>query len=468
MTSIPTKLFAVALLVLCQSATAQTTIDVSIDEARDIATRALFSGEPELALQIAQAILLQQPDDRASLLVVAAAAPQLGDPRAGRLAGARAWTLSDTDIEKYEAARLTALAAANEERYTLSTFWLRRALTVVPNDDERARTVQDARAITRLNPWSTQLSFSLVPSSNVNGGAEDDVSTAPGNPTGTLSEDATALAGVRASLSFGTQYRLHENAQSRTTIGLQYQVARTRITEDTTIPDKAFDTTSIEGSLRHIRALENGTIAASVSRGTFEYQSLNLSAGTTETLSYDILRLGLDRQMSLSDRTTLFLSGSRELLEYEATGIGEVQRTILGGGLSYRLESGDRISGTVTNINSTGDSVNFTSQEQILSGSYSWADPIALAGWAAPIGPVTLSMGGGMRWADYPDYGLIFPVDGGRQDKTVFANMNIGFPNFEYAGFTPGLRLDVSKADSNVSRFDRTTTSMSFTIRSAF
>jgi len=59
-------------------------------------------------------------------------------------------------------------------------------------------------------------------------------------------------------------------------------------------------------------------------------------------------------------------------------------------------------------------------------------------------------------------------VTGGRQDTMVFANADIGFPDISYAGFTPGLRIDVSRTDSNVSRFDRTTVSAGLTISSQF
>ena len=93
------------------AANAQTTVDIPISEARNIATQALVAGDAALAMQVAQVILTQAPDDRAALIVVAAAAPQLGDAEAGRRAGARAWTVSQTDAQKYEAARLTALAA---------------------------------------------------------------------------------------------------------------------------------------------------------------------------------------------------------------------------------------------------------------------------------------------------------------------------------------------------------------------
>lgn len=450
---------AMAASLAAPPAMAQTTIDLTLDEARTVATRALFSGQPALALQIARTILAQSPDDRAALLVVAAAAPQLGDPTAGRQAGARAWTLSQTPVEKYEAARLTALAAANEERFTLSTFWLRRALTVAPNDAERARTIQDARAVSRRNPWSTELSFSLVPSNNVNGGADDSDCTSIGSFGCTLSEDAVALQGWRASLSFGTQYRLQESQVSRTQVGLQYQLSRAWITEETTVPDEAFNAASYGINISHDRALKTGTISARLSRGRSEYRDLDLSAGTTEPEYYDILRFGIDRQFPLSDRTALSFSAGREWLEYSVSVIGKVDRAILSTGIGYQLNNRDRVSASLSFVDNEGENPNYTSQEQSISLSYAWAEPF---------GPVTLSVGGGFKWSDYPDYRIGFAVDSGRQDETVFASMNIGFPQIAYAGFTPGLRIDASKTNSNVSRFDRTTVSVGLTIKSLF
>jgi hypothetical protein len=466
------KVLAVIGALLGSTAHAQSTVEIPLSEAREVATRALFAGDERLALQIAQTILSQQPDDRESLMIVAAAAPRTGDPRTGRLAGTRAWALSETDVQKYEAARLTALAAANEERFTLSTFWLRRALTVVPNDAERTRTLTDARAVKQRNPWSSQLSFSLVPSNNVNGGTEGEESTAPGNPTGSLSPDALALRGWRASLSFGAQYRLHQTATNRTTVGLQSRISRVRLSEDSIVPDESFKTAFYEFSARHDRVLENGTITFRASRGLFDYRDLDLIRLPTPASepaefevtgigrdNYKITRLGIDRQIPLSERTLLTLSGTEERLTYSNPGIGEVERTIFRTGLNYRLGNGNRVSGSLSYVDSEGDSVNYTSEDKIISASYSWAEPI---------GPVSLSIGAGVKQSEYPEYRLLFPVEGGRKDKTVFANVNIGFPQIEYAGFSPGLRIDASKAESNVSRFERTSVSIGFTINSAF
>jgi hypothetical protein len=454
-------LFAVALALWGAGAAAQTTVDLNIDQARSIATQALLSDDPALALQIAEAILTQIPDDRTALIVVAAAAPQVGDPDRGRAAGARAFAVSQTDAQKYEAARLTALAAANDQRYTLATFWLRRALTVAPNEQERNRTLRDARGVTRLNPWSTQLSFSLVPSNNVNGGAEEEDLIIAGQDTGgNISEGGLALEGWRASLGFGTQYRLQQSRTSRTTVGFQYQTARAWITEKTSLPDEAFDTASYTLSLRHDRALERGTLTFRAARGLYEYRRLESGERTTRYQNYNTWLVGLDRRYPLNDRTVLSLSANRERLSYLNTGIGDIERLGLTAGVSYQLDSGDQIGTSFTLTDSDGDNINYTSTEQALSGSYRFSDPI---------GPISLALGGGLRWSDYPDYSVGFStIPGGRQDRTVFANANIGFPDVSYAGFTPGLRIDVSRANSNVSRFDRTTFSAGLTISSQF
>ncbi len=460
------KLFALALFLLGSSVSAQTTVDLTIDQARDVATQALFSGDLQLALQIAEAVLQQLPDDRQSLLVVAAAAPRIGDPRRGRMAGARAWAVSTTDIQKYEAARLTALAAANEERYTLSTFWLRRALTVAPNEDERTQTLTDARAITRLNPWSSSLSFSLAPSNNVNGGAEDEDLFVAGSDTGgTISEDGLALAGWRATLGFGTQYRFQQNADSRSTIGISYQGSRVWLTDDTEVTNEALSSDALQVNLRHERGLENGVFGISLSQSTFRYRDFKLSTKVSTPENYDTTRIAVDRRLVLSDRTLLSLSASQERVDYSIDGIGRVDRTTAGLGLSFLLESKDRVGVNLSLSKADSESVNYVSRGQSVNVSYSWAEPI---------GPISLSAGAGISLRNFPDF-LVFtlpsgfaPIDGGRDDRTLSANMNIGFPEVSYAGFSPGLRLDASRTRSNVSRYDRTTFSAGLTISSSF
>lgn len=441
---------------------AQDIVDIPIDQATSIATRALLAGDTALALQIAKAVLRSRPDDRASLIIVAAAAPRLGDPARGRAAGARAWALSETPEQRYEAARLTALAASMEERFTTASFWLRLALISAPNAQEKGRTRNDARIVARRNPLTTQFSLSIAPSNNVNAGAESEISTAPGSPDGRLSEDAQALAGWRASLGIGTTYRLHENTDSRTTAGLTLRATRVKITDDTIVPNEALSNESYEVQLRHERRLSEGLFGIAATLGQFAYRYLDPKTATTETETYDLTRLQADYRIAAGDATSLQFSASQEVISYEAAGIGDVNRFRAGTSVAHRLSSGDQISLGFDLVSSVGDNPNYTADEYGLRAGYRWADPF---------GPFTLAVSGGLRAAVYPEYRLsvLFPpVPGGRQDRTVFANIDLGFPQAEFAGIIPGVRIDALKTDSNVSRFERTTLGASLTISSSF
>ncbi len=105
---IKTYFLIAALVVVGSNSFAQTTVDLTLNQARNVATQALFADDPERALLIAETILSKLPDDRISLMIIATAAPRVGDPQRGRRAGARAWAVSTTDTQKYEAARVTA------------------------------------------------------------------------------------------------------------------------------------------------------------------------------------------------------------------------------------------------------------------------------------------------------------------------------------------------------------------------
>ncbi len=460
----PARAAALAFGLLGTAAVAQTTVDVPIDEARVIATRALLAGETGLALQIARSLLQVNPDDRTALLVVAAGAPRVGQPAEGRQAGARAFRLSETDVQRYEAARLTALAAANEERYTLATFWLRRALTVVPNEEERARTIRDAAGVRRANPWSTNLSISIVPSNNVNGGTDDAELEISGEviPNTTLSADSLALSGVRGTLNFRTQYRFYSSPRDRAAVAFQYQGVRVKLQDEEVEDPRPGSTATIildpddfasdlfDLSLIYDRALENGTFGARINFGSFDFGGEPY---------YDYRRLSFSRNLSLTEQTTLLLSAQREWQDYESNGIRDVIRTTLRSGLSYRRENGDRVTGFVGRTDSDGFSQNFTFEEWSLQGSYSWAEPI---------GPISLGVSGGIKTIDYPEYALFGPIDGGREDNSLFYGVDIGFPGIEYAGFSPGLAISGSIAESNISRFTRDTFSVGFTLNSVF
>ena len=445
-------------LILCGSgAVAQTSVDIPVEEARVIATRALFAGETELALQIARSLLAIDPDDRDALLVVAAGAPRAGEPAEGRRAGARAFALSQTDDQRYEAARLTALAAVNEERFTLATFWLRRALTVAPNEEERKRTLRDAGGVRRANPWSTTFGFSIVPSNNVNGGADKNEVDDLGNLSGNLSADALALEGVRATLNFGTKYRFYQSERDRATVGFYYQGARVQLRDETAEDPRTGDPVELDSgdyssdymqvSLSYDRALQNGILGVGLAAGSFDYGG---------DPYYDFRRVSLNRTIPLSDPLLLFISARREWQDFDNANLGETMRTNVRTGLSYQFEGGNRLSGTIARVLSDGHVSSQTFEEWSFELGYSFAEPI---------GPVSLSLSAGVKKSDYEFYPL--SADG-RHDEGYFYSINLGLPDVEYAGFTPAMTITGSDTESNVGRFTRNNLSVGFSVNSAF
>ena len=61
---------------LAASGQAQTTVALSLDEARAAAQQAALSGNFELARELAAALLQADPNDRAALIVLAAVEPR--------------------------------------------------------------------------------------------------------------------------------------------------------------------------------------------------------------------------------------------------------------------------------------------------------------------------------------------------------------------------------------------------------
>ena len=97
------RVAACLLIGLCYPAFSQT-FELRLDEGRTAARQAAVQGQFQLARDLALALIQADPNDRPALVVLAAVQPQLGDGRAGRRAGVRAFRLSSTEGERYEAA----------------------------------------------------------------------------------------------------------------------------------------------------------------------------------------------------------------------------------------------------------------------------------------------------------------------------------------------------------------------------
>ena len=71
---------------------------------------------------------------------------------------------------------LMAQAQSSSGRKTLAQYWLRRAVEVAPTPATEARAIRDFKYLRATNPWSTRISFSITPDSNVNDGSANETS----------------------------------------------------------------------------------------------------------------------------------------------------------------------------------------------------------------------------------------------------------------------------------------------------
>ena len=443
------------LIGLCAPAVSQT-FELSLNEGRVAARQAVFAGDFAVARDFAKALLQADPNDRTALVILAASQPQLGEAREGRRAGARAFRLSMSDRERYEAARLTALAAANEERYTLSQIWLRRAAVNAPDERTFAQTETDYRGIRDLNPWSVNLRFSIAPSSNVNGGSETEFLTINGSPAfGVFDGAARALPGTSASIDLRLAYKVSRTDRSQTSISARGYARNVWLNAEarTIAPDSDnsdFASQVLEFSIDHARRLGDGTVSA---------QALVGASWFGGDLNRDHVRARLSYGMAVSENSQLEVSSSFEAINLNTA----TPRTNTGRSLSTawtrNSAAGNRLTASLSVSDQLSDQVNERYTTQSFQLTHDWADPI---------GPIQLSATLGASITDYPNYTLLFPVPGGRQDKRVYGSLSATFPEINYAGFVPVVTLGVQDTQSNVSRFTRNEYSMNIGVRSSF
>lgn len=437
-------------------------VEGSLPEARALAVQAVLSGDAAGAREIAAALLTGNPDDRAALIVLAAAEPALGRPAAGRLAAARAWRLSATDADRYEAARLAALAAQREGRSFLSLWWLRRALDAAPSEAERERTQADARLVRARSPWRADVELSFAPSDNVNGGSESELSEIDGLPfLGTISADGRALSGFAATLDATLARRLQEDEGSRTEASVRLwgravtlsDEARELLASDRTpgleetVTGTDFSSAGLELGLGHDRALGWGVAGLDAVAGT-------VWVGDDDDFAYDFLRLEGSLLVPVGERTALRVQAFAEERD---------------GGLVERRRGVSAAWTTQTDVGPMTFSLGRTATggENGQTRGDAWSAAVRL-GLARPVGPARLAVTVTGRWAEFPDYQVLFPVPGGRQDDEARVTLEAAFPGLSRRGFVPVVTLDATRTTSNVSRFDGDGVGLSFALRSSF
>ncbi len=458
-------------------ALAQDTFELTFDQARNVAREAVTNGNSAIALELADTLLEANPEDADAWLIRAGALLQLGNPTEARRAAASAYRYAPSMIRKYEAARVAALAASNEDRLTLAQWWLRRALTQSPSPEATAQTRQDAVLVGRRNPWQTSLEFSLAPSDNVNGGTSRETYQINGEGVEFAGLEfqynspllGQALSGWRGNFGLSTRYILSQTPTERHSLTASFITQQIRLSDDSkdllagadiNVSSNYFDYSRLTLGYSHDTLNDLGLMR-------FDVGAFGVWQGGPQTSEGIRASASLSRQIHEGGLVTASMSSER--------------RWTLGGDyldhrrsvdLRYQLTAGDAGTFGATFAYSELHSGTATSENDtwLLSASYAPSNRI---------GPAQLYGQIGYSWSDYDVYrdfinveGFATPiladVPGGRQDERVFGRIIAAFPDVSYAGFFPVVTMNAGRTTSNVSRFDREDFAVDLSFRSSF
>ncbi|WP_226627260.1 hypothetical protein [Alloyangia pacifica] len=441
-----------------EAASALGGMTLSATQMRIAALRAVQTGHYALAVELGGLLLRADPADPYGHFVIAQAELRRGNPAEARKAARQTLRYAKTDVQKHEAARVMAAAHALDGRYFLSQLWMRRAMMDVPSEALEQRAGREYRALRSLSRLSLSLDLSVAPSSNVNGGASEEISTVDGLPlVGILSPSAQALSGVSARGALSLGYALQRGPTSETRLRGYGTLRRVWLSDESRdkapdVENSDFGASSLEIGLQHRRQLgeEGPLVSGSATLGR---------AWQGGERSYDYRRAALSFVQPLGALTALTGGLSWQHQQDAENDFDDVDT--LGYQLGVIHDFGARGAVSAMLVGGAADSDNGQITRDTLGLRLGY-EP------GAPLGPVRLSFGLSAFEHRYPDYRVLFPVPGGREDEVWRAEMQLRFDKLDYAGFVPVLDLSAERSESNVSRFETETFALSLGFKSRF
>jgi hypothetical protein len=420
---------------------------------RVAAVNALQSGHSQAALTMANALLLRDAGDVPALIIKSRAARNVGDFDAAIAAGKTAWAQASTEDEKYAAAMAVAQALSSDGKRTMAQFWLRRAADRAPNEATRNIAARDFRYVRARNPWSSELSFNIAPSSNINNGSVHETTKLFGLPFEfELNGAARALEGLEYSVGYAGRYRFDQTELYAQDLVFQLN-HRTY-----TLSDSARATApGVRGSDFAFSQLGAGYVYQRTPENWIGPFTLTAMGGHTwyggdPYSAY--LRLGASQKIDLGPTNVVHISGSAERQFGSAAPDADILRADLRfahgfgkiGTLGLSLGHSDSMSDdTSANFTEVRGGVDFHLSQPILGAQ--------------------VSLGIDWRQRDFPN-SRYDPA--GRNDTEISASLDMTFTKIERYGFNPTLSLNTSRTDSNIGLFDSESLGVSFGLRSAF
>ena len=431
-------------------------VTLTAEEMQGAATASLAAREPGQALALADALLARDPGDVQALVTRSRALRDLGRYDEAVATGREAWRRAEGDTERYLAALVTAQGLASRGHRTMSQLWLRRAIEVAPDERLEARAVRDFQYVRARNPWSTQLHFSISPSDNINDGSVRDEISFAGIDGVVLSPTARALSGLEISGGVATRYTLSQSSTHRTRAGVSLYY------ETYILSDEAQDMAP---------QAEGSDFAYGSAALTFGHEwrpegwsgPLDVSfvaawswyAGERygRTLEFSVAR---GFALSPRDRLRLSVSADHFALEPDETEADRSMSWEVEGWWLHQFESGGALtlSAGLRESESERSSLDYTRSR--VFGGYTLPEPVMGA---------RATLGLEMERRHYDAFP--FTTDG-RHDHGLEARVDLVFPDLDWYGFVPTLRVFASETLSTNDRYDQRESGVDLGFRSAF
>ncbi|MGV8985037.1 MAG: tetratricopeptide repeat protein [Cypionkella sp.] len=442
-------LIAASLAVFCPMAFAQPSDGVSVsvtpEAGRAMARQALQIGNPGLAVRIASQLVTADPTDVGAMMLLTAGLTRTGHAAQAVQSGRKAFRLSTTPAERFEAAYLTAAALSAADRPQAAKLWLRRADNSSDKSEERDLLSNAFRQLDARTPLTLQLSFGGGPTDNVNGGSLHDSFDFFGIPL----PIAQALPGTTLTSAAQLSYRIVARpkvAASLYAIGLQRNVWLSPRAYDL-MPgarnsDYLYDSIDIGGSVAWVAS----------AKASF---NLDLRIGETwqgGTRQSDHQRLVFGMTRALSDTVFAHLDLTADQTHYPTSPNANALRLAAESSLSLPLGPGKlRYSLGVAQVNSKAAGVAYRA---VTTGA-EW-------GPAQDFHGVKLSVFGRVEVRNYWRTPQLDP------DVLTQAGITAQFSKLSTYGFSPSLTLSASRSISQVVVRDTANVGLTIGINSAF
>ena len=431
------------------------------DQLTKAAVVALESGDAARALAYADALVGRNSEDFTAQLVRARALRDLGRNRDARNAAWDAVNAAEAQDEKYAGAMVMAQVQSSSGRKTLAQYWLRRAVELAPNQALETRAIRDFKYLRTTNPWSTRVTFSVTPDSNINDGSARETSFLNYELTELLFGEqveyqltgaALALPGIEYTLGLDTRYRVHQTGTSAHDLFLKGDLRHYTLTEEgrRTAPgvsgdDFAFASVFAGYGYRWLNLKGRGETALRVDAGHSWYGGSNYA---------DYLRASVYHAYIVNPRTKLgaSLNGERQM-GIAAPDLDTAKISMWGG---HRMQNGHSVFWSATGAQATSPLASEEFTELQLRGSFVWAQPVFGA---------TAQFGMGLRTRDYN----VSPHSAdGRRDDEISADLTLIFKQLDYHGFNPTVTIYGSQKNSNIALYESNKLGINFGIQSAF